>query len=390
MKFSLFYLPAIAGQDMLERKGFYAGQNRQLYQVLLRDLREQAQLADDMGFHAWACTEHHFHVEGYEVSTNPIMLNLYIGMQTKYLKVGQLGNVLPTHNPIRLAENIAILDQMTRGRAFAAFARGYQERWVNTLAQKNNVGISNRDPVENARNKQVYDDYLDIIQKAWAGGTFSHDGEWKIPLPVDYSYKPYQEGLDEQGILREIGISPLPYQKEIDLWHPFSFTESTIRWCAKRGMQPVVIHTDPKVVNKLLDAYHEEAVEAGYKRERGDRIALIRDVFVFDTEQEAKQWQSKGAGFIWHKWFSPDGFDASNLREGETVDQLTGHYDELVERDLCIVGTPEQVVRQIDKLQRETGCKHLVLYQFTSAIPHDKVMRSLELFATKVMPFFQD
>lgn len=390
MKFSLFYLPAIAEQHFIEKKGFYAGQNRQLYQTLLRDLREQAQLADDMGFHAWCCTEHHFHIEGYETSTNPIMLGLYIGLHTKYLKVGQLGNVLPTHNPIKLAEDLAMLDQMTRGRAFAAFARGYQLRWVETMAQKNNVGISNRDPEENARNKKVYDDYIDIVLKAWKGGTFSHDGEWKIPTPVDYKYKPYQEGLDENNILKEIGISPTPYQKEFDLWHPFSFTESTIRWCAARGMQPVVIHTDPKVINKLFDAYQEEAGKAGYQRKKGERIALIRDVFVYDTEEEAKYWQKKGAGFIWHRWFSPDGFDASNLREGEELSQLTGQYEELVERDFCIVGTPDQVARQLDRMQKETDCQHLVLYNFASAIPHDKVMRSLELLSTKVMPYFVD
>jgi alkanesulfonate monooxygenase SsuD/methylene tetrahydromethanopterin reductase-like flavin-dependent oxidoreductase (luciferase family) len=390
MKFSMFYLPAIAGQEVIEQKGAYAGQDRELYQALLKDLTEQAQYIDKMGFEAICFTEHHFHVEGYEVSTNPIMLGLYLGMQTKNIKVGQLGNVLPTHNPIRLAENIAMLDQMTRGRAFAAFARGYQERWVRTLGQKNNVGISNSDPEENARNKQVFEEYFDIIQKAWKGGTFKHEGEYQIPVPVDYKYKSYQEGLNEDGVLEEIGIAPLPYQKEMDLWHPFSFSESTIRWAAARGALPVVIHTDPKVINKLFDAYQEEANKHDYNRERGDRIALIRDVFVADTEEEAKYWQEKGAGFIWRKWFSPDGFDASNLREGETLDQLTGEYDELVERDFCIVGTPEQVRAKIQQLKDETGCKHLVFYNFTRAIPQEKIMRSLELFCTEVMPHFAD
>lgn len=390
MKFSLFYMPTIAEQNFLEKKGFYAGQNRQLYQTMLRDLREQAQLADDMGFYGWCSTEHHFHVEGYETSTNPIMLGLYLGLHTKYLKIGQLGNVIPTHNPIKLAEDIAMLDQMTRGRAFAAFARGYQLRWVSTLAQKNNVGISNRGPEENARNQKVYEDYIDIVLKAWKGGTFSHDGEWKIPIPVDYSYKTYQEGLDENHMLKEIGISPIPYKKEMELWHPFSFSESTIRWCAARGMQPVVIHTDPKVINKLFEAYQEEASKAGYNRKKGENIALVRDVFVYDTEEEAKYWQKKGAGFIWHRWFSPDGFNAVNLRDGEEMSQLTGQYEELVERNMCIVGTADQVARQLDNLQKETDCKHLVLYNFASAIPHDKVMRSLELFSTKVMPHFVD
>ena len=63
------------------------------------------------------------------------MLDLFLGMQTKNLRVGQCGLVLPCHNPLRIAEDVAMLDQMTRGRAFAGFARGYQPRWVNTLGQ---------------------------------------------------------------------------------------------------------------------------------------------------------------------------------------------------------------------------------------------------------------
>jgi alkanesulfonate monooxygenase SsuD/methylene tetrahydromethanopterin reductase-like flavin-dependent oxidoreductase (luciferase family) len=390
MKFSMFYLPAIAGEEEVRCRGRLAGQDRKLYQQLLQDLLEQAQYIDKMGFEALCLTEHHFHVEGYEVSTNPIMLDLYLGLQTERIKVGQLGNVLPTHNPIRLAENIALLDQMTKGRAFAAFARGYQHRWVRTIGQKNNVGISNNNVNEDERNKEVFEDYFNIVQKAWKGGTFKHEGEYQIPVPVDYGYKTHQEGLNEDGILEEVGIAPLPYQEEVDLWHPFSFSESTIRWCAKRGAQPVVMTTNSKLVNHLFDVYHEEANKSGYNSERGDRIVLIRDVFVYDTEEEAKHWQSKGAGFIWKDWFAPDGFNACNLREGETVDQLTGEYDELLERGFCIAGTPEQVRQQIEQLIKETGVKHLMFFNFTRAIPQEKVMRSLELFCTEVMPHFTE
>jgi alkanesulfonate monooxygenase SsuD/methylene tetrahydromethanopterin reductase-like flavin-dependent oxidoreductase (luciferase family) len=75
-------------------------------------------------------------VEGFEVSNNPVLLDLYIGMQTTRVHAGQLGEVLPANNPIRVAEDIAMLDQMTGGRANACFARRYQRRWVDILAQQ--------------------------------------------------------------------------------------------------------------------------------------------------------------------------------------------------------------------------------------------------------------
>ena len=97
---------------------------------------EQAKLADDLGYDSMSFTEHHFHVEGFELSNNPVLLDLYIAMQTKRLRVGQLGIVLPTQNPIRVAEDIAMLDHMSGGRANAGFARGYQRRWVDIMAQQ--------------------------------------------------------------------------------------------------------------------------------------------------------------------------------------------------------------------------------------------------------------
>jgi alkanesulfonate monooxygenase SsuD/methylene tetrahydromethanopterin reductase-like flavin-dependent oxidoreductase (luciferase family) len=124
MKTSLFYLPGVGNKDEIEQGK--AGLRRELYGQMLRELTEQAKLADDLGYDSISFTEHHFHVEGFELSNNPIMLDLFIGMQTKRLRVGQLGVVLPANNPIRVAEDIAMLDHMTGGRANAGFARGYQ------------------------------------------------------------------------------------------------------------------------------------------------------------------------------------------------------------------------------------------------------------------------
>jgi alkanesulfonate monooxygenase SsuD/methylene tetrahydromethanopterin reductase-like flavin-dependent oxidoreductase (luciferase family) len=122
MQVGVFYLPVIGNREELSQG--MAGRRTDLYQKMLANLAEQAQYLDAHGYYGIGFTEHHFHIEGEEVSTNPIMLDMFLGMQTKHLRVGQLGLVLPSHNPIRIAEDIAILDQVTKGRAFAGFARG--------------------------------------------------------------------------------------------------------------------------------------------------------------------------------------------------------------------------------------------------------------------------
>ena len=116
MKFHLFMLPTIGRRHELEQG--MAGLRDDLYQRMLNEL----------GYYGMGFTEHHFHVEGLELSTNPIMLDAFVAMRTQNLKVGQLALVLPTHHPLRVAEDIAMLDQMTKGRVYVGFARGYQSR----------------------------------------------------------------------------------------------------------------------------------------------------------------------------------------------------------------------------------------------------------------------
>ena len=121
MKVSLFYLPTVGTRAEIEAGR--VGLRPEPYARMLRDLSEQAILGDALGYDSISFTEHHFHVEGFELSNNPVLLDLYVGMQTKRIRVGQLGIVLPSQNPLRVAEDIAMLDHMTGGRANALDCR---------------------------------------------------------------------------------------------------------------------------------------------------------------------------------------------------------------------------------------------------------------------------
>ena len=76
--------------------------------------------------------EHHFWSEGYEVAPSPGATNAYWLAKTKNIHIGPLGYVMSTHNPIRVAEEVAVIDHLSQGRTFVGFARGYQSRWTNT------------------------------------------------------------------------------------------------------------------------------------------------------------------------------------------------------------------------------------------------------------------
>ena len=238
MKVSLFYLPSLGTKADIEAG--MAGARADLYQQMLREVSEQCRLADELGYESVSFTEHHFHIEGFEVSNNPVLLDLYIAMQTKRIKVGQLGIVLPASNPIRVAEDIAMLDHMSGGRACAGFARGYQRRWVDIMAQQTH-GIHGALPHQHdeidAANREAFEECFTIIKKAWTEEMLSFQGKfWKIPpgetpWPLETTAK-WGKGV-ENGILKAVGVVPKPLQKpHPPIFQPFASSERSIRWCA--------------------------------------------------------------------------------------------------------------------------------------------------------------
>jgi alkanesulfonate monooxygenase SsuD/methylene tetrahydromethanopterin reductase-like flavin-dependent oxidoreductase (luciferase family) len=83
----LFYLPSIGNRTRIEPG--MAGSRPELYRQMLREILEQVRLADDLGHDSVSFTEHHFHIEGFELSNNPVLLDLYFGLQARRSRVGE-------------------------------------------------------------------------------------------------------------------------------------------------------------------------------------------------------------------------------------------------------------------------------------------------------------
>ncbi len=394
MRVGLFYLPSIGTKAEIEQG--MAGTRDDLYQRMLLELREQAQLADQLGYESISFTEHHFHVEGFEISNNPVLLDLYIGMHTKNIRVGQLGIVLPAANPLRVAEDIAMLDHMTGGRAQAGFARGYQRRWVDTMAQHyRGISATPSDEGEIDRmNRAAFEEFFQILKLAWTTDTFSFKGQfWTIPAegtpwPVAAT-KQWGKGVGADDIVREIGTVPKPLQKPYPrIFQPFAFSESTIRWCAREGVEPILSPVDISHQRTLYSAYQDEAAKAGRTLRYGEGMGLLRDVLIADTMEEALMAYANGSPFVNSNWFAPFGFGQGIEAPGEKREDLT--LDKMLERGHLLVGTVDSVTRQLETMMKQAPVHHLMAYQYNGFIPHEMQLKSLELFATKVWPRFKD
>jgi len=385
MKVSLFYLPSVGSRPEIEQR--MVGLRADLYGRMLREISEQARLADDLGYDSMSFTEHHFHAEGFELSNNPVLLDLFVGMQTRRLRVGQLGIVLPANNPIRVAEDIAMLDHMTGGRANAGFARGYQRRWVDVMAQQTH-GIHGAQPHQHdeidAANRAAFEESYQIIKRAWTEESLSYQGRyWKIPpgdTPWDIEATTKWGIGVENGIVRAVSVVPKPLQKpHPPIFQPFASSERSIRWCAKENVTAVLPPLFPPYERHLCDLY---AAECG--KPLGEGMGVLRDLIIADTDEEAKAiWRESGQ-FCGNEWFAPFGFGKA------MEDPSTGKLPDVFANSMVLVGSVDTVTRQMEHLLARLPVKWLFAWIYNGLIPHDRLMKTLELFWTKVAPRVSD
>ena len=136
---------------------------------VLKDFREQVILAEELGFHAVWIGEHHFQPFGGGDLPNPILIGADIAARTSRIRIGQMANIAVWWHPIRLAEDIAILDNLTDGRVEVGFGRGirgYEGPQFHPHA----------DPKKD-ENRELFKETIEIVKKAWTQEFFEHRGE---------------------------------------------------------------------------------------------------------------------------------------------------------------------------------------------------------------------
>ncbi len=383
MKVSLFYLPTVGSRSEIEQGR--AGLRGDLYGGMLAELSEQAKLADALGYDSISFTEHHFHVEGFELSNNPVLLDLFVGMQTRRIRVGQLGIVLPASNPLRVAEDIAMLDHMTGGRANAGFARGYQRRWVDVMAQQTH-GIHGalphqHDAIDEA-NRLAFEECFRIIKRAWTEDWLEHQGRfWRVPpgeTPWTLEATAKWGGGLRDGVVRAISVVPKPVQKpHPPIFQPFASSEQSIRWCAAERVTAILPPLHPLREQALFELYAEVS-----KRPIGAGIGVLRDVVIADSDEEAQALWHDSSAFAGSAWFEPFGFSQGFAHP------TTGELPDFLTTGLALVGTVDTVTRQLETLLARLPAQWIFAWNYIQLIPHAKLLKSIEQFWTKVMPRF--
>ncbi|MGE0485318.1 MAG: LLM class flavin-dependent oxidoreductase [Gammaproteobacteria bacterium] len=396
LRLGAFMLPSAGAPPEVFEQGF-AGQNPNYYQRGLADCARLLAQVEELGFDFVAFSEHHFHVEGLEVSNNPVMLGAWAALQTRRIRIGQMGNVLPARNPLLLAEDLAMLDHFSQGRMCAGFARGYQSRHVMTIGQKMNaVWTAANDPdfAEHDRiNRELFNEHYAIIRRAWAEPLFRHRGNhWQLPPdgvrwdhPATQHMAPGMVGAD--GNLAQVGIAPLTLQtpESIEVFIPFTMSAETIQWSAQEGITPIIFTPIPEHARASVDLYHQAANAAGRELARGRGLGHFREIVVADTDAEAIAIQERGLGYVWTRWHDWFGFNEALRRPGETG-AIPNTAASVRERGYSMCGSVDTVARQLEAMIEDLDTDLIVPWIAAGPAPIDGLLKSNELLVERVLP----
>ncbi len=354
---------------------------------LLDNLRQQTILAEELGFEAIWLGEHHFGPYGVGDVPNPILLGADLAARTSTIRIGQMANIAPWWHPIRLAEDLAILDNMTQGRIDVGFGRGV---WPYEGPQFH----PHADPRKDSENRELFAETVEIVREIWTSEYFSHNGtNYRFPAEdTVFShplYPPNPAWQDGESVTK-LRVTPRPYQQpHPPLWMTVS-TDRSVSTAAELGLKACYWQPPALRIRQRMELYAKVRSEReGRPFAVGEDQAVMRSTYVASSMAEARRDAEAG---IMSSFVFNDPFRGRQVftNPDEVLDpEVKLDWDFLEPRTL-LVGSPEQVVEKVHELQDVCNLDYLLIEFSHMGMPLRKSLKNLETFATKVMPHFTE
>ena len=324
-------------------------------------------LAEPLGFDSLFALEHHF--TGYAMSPSPTQLLSYFAGRTRRLTLGTAVIVLPWHDPVRVAEEIALLDVLSGGRCLFGFGRG--------AASVEYAGM--RVPMDEARARFV--ETAKIVVTALTNESFEWDGEFfKIPRTA---------------------IRPRPISHPERRFYASSVSPESAEIMAKLGFGVLVIMQNewPKAAQDI-HRYRELALSVGHAPRPP---IILTNISCADSRAEAEEraatYLSRKCDSIDTHYHFSDGHLAT-VKGYEFYGGMAKTYAKMKDESfrkkatefyvkIQVVGTPDECIQQVAELHRLTGLDHLVTEFGYGGMPHEQAELNMRLFADRVMPVLQ-
>ncbi|HLQ35780.1 MAG TPA: LLM class flavin-dependent oxidoreductase [Chloroflexota bacterium] len=347
--------------------------NERLVQAMAM-AEDVAREMDDLGYDILWLAEHHFQREGYECIPNLILMGTYLATQTRRLKFGCAFNITPMWHPIRLAEDYAMADYLTKGRIVFGVGRGYHTREVETLGG----------PLLDAEaNAALYREQMEVLFKAFNEEAWNHRGDF-YTIPADVDYRGYR--------LHDVTLVPRPVNRPVEIWQPI-VSRKSIPFMVQHGIKGMVAITGEQITRQVFEEYQSEAAKAGRQLALGEDLCWSAGLSMAGSAEEAVE-RLRPYHDERFKWFAPFGFVRYTDPQGRpwgTPGAPTGAptIEEGVRQKAWLFGPPDAVIGRIKELEAEfPGLDHIVLH-WTEGMPAAEWKQQLRRFAEEVMPAFR-
>jgi alkanesulfonate monooxygenase SsuD/methylene tetrahydromethanopterin reductase-like flavin-dependent oxidoreductase (luciferase family) len=333
---------------------------------------------DRLGYDGVGFNEHH--CSPYGLMNSPNLLAAAAAQRTRNLKLLIYGNLLPLHEPLRLAEELAMLDCMSNGRLISGFARGIPREY-----QVHNVPL--------AQSRARFEEAFDIITRAWSEEIFSYDG-------VFWSY-------------RDVALWPRPLQRpRPPIWMPIVGSKESIEFAARHDL-PITpgLGRSQGLRDDIIRYYARCLAQAGH-RITPDHLSLGITAYVADSKAQAVREMGPH-----HLYFNRTLFSHGNFTETDRLRQTgystTGSTEYVSPENLRAAqfaredfrgltmadverqaghmpwGTADEVTRSIIDAAESAGADTVQVSLNRGVLPHEMFMEQIRRFAAEVLPALQ-
>ena len=340
-----------------------------------------AKTMDGLGYDTFWMAEHHFQPEGTECIPNLLMMAMHLAGVTRNLRIGCGFNVVPMWHPLRLAEDYAMADVLTGGRVIFGVARGYHTREVESFGAP---------LTDQAANREMFEEGVDVIFKAFNEERFSHKGTY-YTIPPAVPYRGYT--------LKDITLVPRPVRLPVECWQPIqSGSDRAFDFMARHGISGVIGggSAEGGAVDRHMTAFQAAYARRGVKLALGEKLSLGYQFFIGESREAAM----RQAAHYYEENMKM--FGELRLVRALSDEQIAAMRDpklaagvklptieDAVKAGGFLAGTPAEIVAQLKAVEKRYPGLERVSCGMALGTPLKVALDQLERFAKEVIPAFR-
>ncbi|MSO77503.1 MAG: LLM class flavin-dependent oxidoreductase [Alphaproteobacteria bacterium] len=339
-----------------------------------------AKLMDGLGYTTFWMAEHHFQREGTECIPNVLLMALHLTHVTKRLKIGCGFNITPMWHPLRLAEDYAMADILSGGRVTFGVGRGYHTREVETFGSP---------LIDQDANRELYEEQVDIVFKAFNEDAFAHKGK-HYTLPPEVPYRGYT--------LKDLTLVPRPLRLPVECWQPIQGGSArALEFMAKHGIQGMVGggSAEGGAMHKVVMDWQAAHTKIGRRIELGERLCFGFHFYMAASREkgiaEAAKYYEENMKMFGElrlvRALSEAQIEIMRDPKLAPTAKLP-RIEDAIAAGGFLCGSPAQMIEHLKGLEAKYPALDRVSVSLSVGVPQTVALEQLERFAKEVMPAF--